>query len=114
MLENKVAERTKDLDQSINELSQEIITRKKAEEKVQASLKEKEILLSEKVNLLNEKEVLLKEIHHRVKNNLQVISSLLYLNSRKIKDNLHYECLLKPFEEDELKEAVVKTLKRSS
>ncbi len=86
ILENKVAERTKDLDQSIKELSQEIIIRKKAEEKVQASLKEKEILLSEKENLLGEKEVLLKEIHHRVKNNLQVISSLLYLNSKKVKD----------------------------
>ena len=57
----------------------DISHRKEEEERIRAALREKEILLG--------------EIHHRVKNNLQIVHSLLFLQSARISDPLALDLL---------------------
>ena len=76
-LEKKVRQRTRQFEKANIELKKEIIERERTEKLMKFQLDEKEILL--------------KEVHHRVKNNMQVIISLLNLQAATIDDNAIHE-----------------------
>jgi len=78
-LEKVVAIRTNELEETVHKLNVEIKQRVSAEEKIKESLEVKELLL--------------KEVNHRVKNNLQIISSLINLQKNMASDEVSIELL---------------------
>lgn len=82
------------------EFLRDITDRKEAEKALQTAYDQAVIYaeqlkeqVEERTRAEKEKEVLLREIHHRVKNNMQVISSLLKLQSGRIEDKRSVEML---------------------
>jgi two-component sensor histidine kinase len=76
---DQLEERTAELKKVNEQLRQEIEERRQAEKALRKS--DEQIKKS-----LEEKTILLQEIHHRVKNNMQVITSLMNLQAASIKD----------------------------
>ncbi len=77
ILAHKINLMANTIEENISVLKSEILNRKEAEEQLKKNMDEKDLLIM--------------EIHHRVKNNLTIVNSIMSLQAEKFKNNDIYE-----------------------
>jgi two-component sensor histidine kinase len=93
-LERRVAQRTADLQVSNDRLAEALAHQSAVEAELRRAKLELEGVVEERSAAVRQRDLLLREVYHRVKNNLQIVDSLLIMQASHIADGDAKQALL--------------------